>query len=231
MTGDMLSLDERIARLDAALAQIDETRKWYADRDRSWLDAHPRDPISDVYEYGINVPGRKSPYAGQIESLDAARMALVSHMLELRSRKYPSVVMPVRSTRPFVVVGVMVNDGNALMEWRPDFIAGGGWAFPGGKLNETESPALGLRREWFEEMAILITRAEPLPIVDAVSYVNLPFHVTAWSGAAPASTLDAGHKLEWRDLREQINDQRWLASQKIARLVLERLNQMPAQTR
>ncbi len=46
------------------------------ERRTAWLEAHPRDPVSDAYEYGINVPGQRAPQDQDIMALDAAALVV-----------------------------------------------------------------------------------------------------------------------------------------------------------
>jgi mutator protein MutT len=61
-----------------------------------------------------------------------------------------------------VVAGVFVSEGKVLLAQRP--LSGdlpGLWEFPGGKVEEEETPEDALVREWREEMAV--TPAGPVP--------------------------------------------------------------------
>ena len=63
-----------------------------------------------------------------------------------------------------VAVGVIVAaDGRVLLAKRPDGVHQGGlWEFPGGKLEDGEDPAAGLRRELHEELGIGVRAHRPL---------------------------------------------------------------------
>lgn len=56
-----------------------------------------------------------------------------------------------------VVAAVIVRDTKILITQRKEgSFMGGGWEFPGGKLDNGENPDDGLRREIFEELGIKI---------------------------------------------------------------------------
>ena len=63
-----------------------------------------------------------------------------------------------------VVVGIAVDDvGRLLVNQRPtgkDYA--GQWEFPGGKIEHGESPFEALKREWHEEMGVIVTEARHL---------------------------------------------------------------------
>ena len=63
-----------------------------------------------------------------------------------------------------VVVGIAVDDvGCLLVNQRPtgkDYA--GQWEFPGGKIEHGESPFEALKREWHEEMGVIVTEARHL---------------------------------------------------------------------
>lgn len=63
-----------------------------------------------------------------------------------------------------VVAGVLrASDGRILISKRPEHVHQGGlWEFPGGKLEQGETPRQGLDRELNEELGVKVTSACPL---------------------------------------------------------------------
>ena len=62
-----------------------------------------------------------------------------------------------------VAVGILMRDnGDVLLGQRPEGKPYAGyWEFPGGKVEEDESIADALRREFVEELGITVVSAEP----------------------------------------------------------------------
>lgn len=73
-----------------------------------------------------------------------------------------------------VAVGVVFNNQRVLIAKRPKGKAHAGlWEFPGGKIEQNESPQVALSRELSEECGIQITAIEPLTVVNW-AYENGP---------------------------------------------------------
>lgn len=101
-----------------------------------------------------------------------------------------------------VVAGVLVNDrGEVLLTERP---AGkpwaGYWEFPGGKIEDGETPEAALVRELAEELGIQIAAAALVPLT-FVSYAYPDFHLLMplylcrrWRGTVVARE---GQALTW----------------------------------
>lgn len=70
--------------------------------------------------------------------------------------------------RIHVVAGVIANDaGDVLLALRPKHKHKGGlWEFPGGKVEQGESPRAALARELEEEIALTVEQAEPFLLID-----------------------------------------------------------------
>ena len=95
-----------------------------------------------------------------------------------------------------VAVGLVWRDGRLLVARRPaDGLLGGLWEFPGGKVEEGESPEEAVRRELREEMALEVEVGEPLRAVHhAYSHFRVtlrPYHARILSGEPRARSAEA----------------------------------------
>ena len=87
-----------------------------------------------------------------------------------------------------VAVGILMRDnGDVLLGQRPEGKPYAGyWEFPGGKVEEYESIADALRREFVEELGITVVLAEPWCCVEHVyphAHVRLHFYISReWQG-------------------------------------------------
>ena len=87
-----------------------------------------------------------------------------------------------------VAVGILMRDnGDVLLGQRPEGKPYAGyWEFPGGKVEEYESIADALRREFVEELGITVVSAEPWCCVEHVyphAHVRLHFYISReWEG-------------------------------------------------
>lgn len=101
---------------------------------------------------------------------------------------------------PIVVVAALIErEGKYLLSRRrADKHFGGYWEFPGGKLEDGESPEQALERELMEELGI---RASAVKIIDAARHVSdeadvlILFYRCEWlSGTARPLESD---RIEW----------------------------------
>ena len=68
-----------------------------------------------------------------------------------------------QGTARIVTAAVVERDGKVLVaRRRPELVAGGLWEFPGGKLEDGESPERGLARELEEELGVTAMVGERL---------------------------------------------------------------------
>ena len=102
------------------------------------------------------------------------------------------------------VVAAVLSDegGRVLMQQRPEGKQHGGlWEFPGGKIEEGETPERALARELMEELGIVIdpTGISPLTFFSAPlnqrHLLLMLFRCTRWHGEARPLHAAA---LEWR---------------------------------
>ncbi len=97
-----------------------------------------------------------------------------------------------------VALGLVWEEGRLLVQRRPaDGMLGGLWEFPGGKVEEGETPREAVRRELREELEIEVEVGPALEPVDhAYSHFRvtlLPFHARRVSGRPRARSAP-----EWR---------------------------------
>lgn len=101
-----------------------------------------------------------------------------------------------------VAVGVIVRNQQVFVCKRAESAHQGGlWEFPGGKIEERESPEQALSRELLEEVDITVKRAAPLlnlshDYSDKSVHLHV-FKVTLFKGTA---TGKEGQPHEWRDV-------------------------------
>jgi 8-oxo-dGTP diphosphatase len=100
-----------------------------------------------------------------------------------------------------VAVGILIKfDGEMLLAQRPvGKPYAGYWEFPGGKVEQGEPILDALKREFMEELGVMILSAEPWCCVEHVyphAHVRLHFYLSrAWTGL-PQSL--EGQALAWQ---------------------------------
>ena len=102
-----------------------------------------------------------------------------------RSRRAPTIV----------VAGALCQRGKVLIQKRPEEKPSAGWwEFPGGKIEEGETPLEALRRELQEELGIIVTTAVPVCFASNAQIVLLLFACKEWTGDP---TGKEGQSLMW----------------------------------
>lgn len=98
-----------------------------------------------------------------------------------------------------VAAVVRRDDGRFLLSRRlPDSHLGGLWEFPGGAVEDGESPADALRREFLEELGVDITVEEPITFAfhrDRQRDVVLLFYETRIVSGVPVGKQ--GQEVAW----------------------------------
>ncbi|MGQ3887599.1 8-oxo-dGTP diphosphatase MutT [Legionella sp. CNM-1927-20] len=105
-----------------------------------------------------------------------------------------------------VVVGIIINAQNkVLITRRPTHVDHGGlWEFPGGKVEDLETPYDALVREIREEVGLSVEAAEFLTEINYQypfkSVTLLVYRITKFKGTAQC--LETQADLRWIDLEE-----------------------------
>lgn len=112
--------------------------------------------------------------------------------------------MAVREDQLRVVAGILVGGDRVLACRRsPQRTAGGRWEFPGGKIDDGETPQQALVRELAEELGLSVTVGElfdrSTTAVDAVS-IDLACYLIADHSPEPTASTDHD-QLRWQPLR------------------------------
>ena len=82
-----------------------------------------------------------------------------------------------------VVACALCQGGKVLIQQRPEGKPGAGsWEFPGGKIDEGETPLVALQRELEEELGIIVTKADPVSFAVDAHFVLLLFACKVWTG-------------------------------------------------
>jgi A/G-specific adenine glycosylase len=105
-------------------------------------------------------------------------------------------------------VGLLFDDvGRVLLQKRPaEGMLGGMWEFPGGKLEEGESPEAACLRELREELAVNAGPVEPVGTVKhAYSHFQITLHGFRSVIEAGAPVSQTGAPIAWVT-REQLAD-------------------------
>lgn len=74
-----------------------------------------------------------------------------------------------------VVAAVILSDGRIFATQRGYGYFKGGWEFPGGKIEDGETPEAALKREILEELETEITVGE---LIDTIEYDYPDFHLS-----------------------------------------------------
>lgn len=152
-----------------------------------------------VMELGALVCSPRSPLCQDCPLRDECRAFATG-----RPERYP--ILPKRAPVPHVdvAVGIVLDGDRVLVDRRPyDAMLGGLWEFPGGKVEEAETPEQALHRELAEELALAVEIVASLP---AVRHAYSHFRVTLYPFVCRATealpVVAEGPETRWCTLDE-----------------------------
>lgn len=109
-----------------------------------------------------------------------------------------------------VVAAVILSEGKIFATQRGYGDFKGGWEFPGGKIEEGETPENALRREIYEELDTEITVGE---LIDTIEYTYPNFHLSMdcfWCEIISGNLVLKEHEAaRWLD-KENLYSVEWL---------------------
>ena len=196
-------VDANVERLFARLADIDRPLKQTATRKQIHALAEtllhrdqPRDHNQGLMELGALVCTPRRP--------DCPACPVQDHCLALRRDTVEFRPLPTaRDKRIDIVMACVIlcrGDRFFIQQRLADDIWGGLWEFPGGRLEENETPLAAARREVVEETGWQVERLEPLDTVihHYTRYrVTLHAFIAALPADAGAARLTAAQQSAW----------------------------------
>ena len=109
-----------------------------------------------------------------------------------------------------VVAAVILSDGRIFATQRGYGYFKGGWEFPGGKIEDGETPEAALKREILEELETEITVGE---LIDTIEYDYPDFHLSMdcfWCEIISGDLVLKEHEAaKWLD-KETLYSVEWL---------------------
>lgn len=200
------AVDGNTRRVLSRLYDLAEpTRSALEERARELLSARPGEAgelNQALMDLGGAVCVPRAPECGTCPVGDAC-LARARGTVADRPPRRPSRELPHRD----IAVGLVRREGRLLIARRPEEgLLGGLWEFPGGKVEEDESPPEAVRRELREEMSLEVAVGDLAGRVDhAYSHFRITLHAyfahhlagtpraraaTAWRWVTPAELGD-----------------------------------------
>ena len=110
-----------------------------------------------------------------------------------------------RGSPMLVVAAALCQGGKVLISQRPAGKPHAGlWEYPGGKVEEGESPEEALRRELEEELGVVVSDAYPISFTNDAHIVLQLFACAAWTGKPEGKEGQTIKWVPWSEL-EQYN--------------------------
>ena len=196
-------LDGNVRRVLARMFALEEPVDTGPGERKLWelAQAHlpPEDPGTynqALMELGARVCLPRNPRCGQCPVRSWCRAYASGHP-QAWPRKRPKKATPHHT----VVAGVWLRDGHVLLARRPPGgLLAGLWEFPGGKVEPGETLEDALRREWAEELGLVVQVGEALGVYrHAYTHFRITLHAFLVQ-AQGAPQAREGQTLTWAPL-------------------------------
>ena len=205
---DVVLVDANVSRLFARLCDVDIPIKDKEAQQRVEALARAHLPQGRAREYnqalmelGALVCRPRQPLCGECpvaEACEARRLDIVGER--------PVTSKRAEITHLEVATGVLVHQGRVFVQKRPATGPWAGlWEFPGGRVEEEESPAEAVVREFLEETEMEVAVEDQIGVVrHGYTRYRVTLHCFLCSPAqeTPRYALHAAQEAQWRPMRE-----------------------------
>ena len=195
LDGNVIRVLTRVFAVDAD-ARSGRTRRQLQELADRLLDpAHPGRWNESVMELGATVCTPRSPACPRCP-LNGVCQAYQSGTPEA----FPVVTKRAPVPHHTIAVGLVIDDARrVLIQRRPeDAMLGGLWEFPGGKVEEGETPGVACARELHEELGIEVEVGAPVARVEhAYSHFRITMHAFRCRLVAGDPVSETGEPIAW----------------------------------
>ncbi|WP_179299636.1 A/G-specific adenine glycosylase [Rubrivirga marina] len=195
LDGNVIRVLTRVFAIDAD-ARSGRTRRQLQDLADVLLDpAHPGRWNESVMELGATVCTPRSP---------ACPRCPLNDVCQAYARGAPEAFPVVSKRAPVphhtIAVGLVIDDASrVLIQRRPeDAMLGGLWEFPGGKVEDGETPGEACVRELREELAVEVEVSAPIARVEhAYSHFRITMHAFRCRLVSGEPASETGEPIAW----------------------------------
>ena len=186
-----------LARLTADPTPVNHSRAYahyFQTASRLLSPEEPGDFNQALMELGATVCLPRNPQCSRCPV--ATLCAAFQHNLQSElPRRIPRKTVPTYA----IAVGVVVHNGQVLITRRKnDGLLGGLWEFPGGKIENGETPEAACKREIQEETGLTVTDLIPLATVNhAYSHFKVNLHVFVCRAQSRKVVLNGATDFKW----------------------------------
>ena len=198
LDGNVIRVLTRVFAVDADARSGRTRRQLQALADRLLDPAHAGRWNESVMELGATVCTPRSPACPR-----CPLRGVCQAYAEGEPEAYPVVSKRAPVPHHTIAVGLVLDgDGRVLIQRRPEeAMLGGLWEFPGGKVEEGETPGEACARELQEELGIEVEVGAPIARVEhAYSHVRITLHAFRCRLVSGEPASDTGEPIAWAPL-------------------------------